>query len=87
MIQTHFHVEGGRTISRLCATYKIDPRDVVYVGDDIADIDALELAGLSCCPADANAKVKDACTIVTASKGGEGVIREIVDMILSGKTE
>lgn len=79
--------DKAATISRLCATYKIDPKDVVYVGDDIADIDAIELVGLSCCPADANAKVKDACRIVTASKGGEGVIREIVDMILSGKTE
>ncbi len=78
--------QKAATISKLCATYKVDPDEVVFVGDDLADIDALELAGLGCCPADANEKVRSSCKIVTKAKGGEGVIREIVDMILSGQT-
>ena len=78
--------QKAATISKLCATYKVDPDEVVFVGDDLADIDALELAGLGCCPADANEKVRSSCKIVTRAKGGEGVIREIVDMILSGQT-
>ncbi len=78
--------QKAATISKLCATYKVDPDEVVFVGDDLADIDALELAGLGCCPSDANEKVRSSCKIVTRAKGGEGVIREIVDMILSGQT-
>ena len=69
-------------INRLCATYKIKPEEVVYIGDDIADIDAVGFVGLGCCPADACAQVKDAAKYITRAKGGEGVIREVCEMIL-----
>ncbi len=70
-------------INRLCATYKIKPEEVVYIGDDLADKDAVELAGLGCCPADACASVKAVADYVAAAKGGEGVIREVTEMILN----
>ena len=71
-------------INRLCATYKIQPEEVVYIGDDIGDTEALKIVGLSCCPADATKDVKKIAGYVTKAKGGEGVIREVVDKILSG---
>ncbi|MCR5300867.1 MAG: acylneuraminate cytidylyltransferase [Lachnospiraceae bacterium] len=70
------------TINKLCATYGIRPEEVVYIGDDVLDIEALGFVGLGCCPADAIAKVRQAAGYVTKAKGGEGVIREVVDMIL-----
>ena len=72
-------------INRLCATYRIKPEEVVYIGDDLADKDAVELVGLGCCPADASNAVKSVADYVTKAKGGEGVIREVVEMILSGE--
>ncbi len=75
-------VDKVSTINRLCATYKIRPEEVVYIGDDLADIDAVGFVGLGCAPADACEKVKAAAKYVTKRKGGEGVIREVVDMIL-----
>ncbi len=71
------------TINRLCATYKIKPEEVIYIGDDLADKDAIEFVGLGCAPADAQKCAKDAADYITKAKGGEGVIREIVDKILS----
>ncbi|MCR5651815.1 MAG: acylneuraminate cytidylyltransferase [Lachnospiraceae bacterium] len=70
-------------INRLCATYKIRPDEVVYIGDDIGDIEALGIAGLGCCPSDAAVPAKKAAGYIAKAKGGEGVVREIVDMILS----
>lgn len=69
-------------INRLCATYKIKPEEVVYIGDDIGDKDAIEFVGFGCCPADAVADVRAVAALVTKAKGGEGVIREVADMIL-----
>ena len=69
-------------INRLCATYKIKPEEVVYIGDDLADKDAVEFVGLGCCPADACASVKSVAKYVTNAKGGEGVIREVTEKIL-----
>lgn len=71
-------------INRLCATYKIRPEEVVFIGDDIGDKEALGIVGLACCPADAVESVKAVANYITSAKGGEGVIREVVDKILSG---
>ena len=75
-------VDKLSTINRLCATYKVRPEEVVYIGDDLADIDAIAAVGLGCAPADACAKAREAAKYVTKTKGGEGVIREVTDMIL-----
>ncbi len=71
-------------INRLCATYKIKPEEVVFIGDDIGDKEALGIVGLSCCPADATDDVRSVAGYVTKAKGGEGVIREVVERILDG---
>lgn len=53
--------------------------DIAYVGDDINDLDCLQLAGLSICPADAVARVHQCADLRLKSPGGAGCIREIVD--------
>ena len=69
-------------INRLCATYNVKPEEVVYIGDDIGDKDAIEFVGFGCCPADAAADIRAVAALVTKAKGGEGVIREVAEMIL-----
>lgn len=53
--------------------------DIAYVGDDVNDLDCLQLAGLSICPADAVPIVKDHVDLQLRTPGGGGCIREIVD--------
>lgn len=50
--------------------------NVCYVGDGKYDIPALEMAGLSLCPADAIDEVKKVVDVVLTRKGGEGCIAE-----------
>lgn len=52
---------------------------VAYVGDDINDLPVLEAVGLAACPADAMARVKNACDVVLDRRGGEGCVRELLD--------
>lgn len=68
-------------IKRLCEKYSIALENVAYIGDDINDIEAIKMVGYGCCPADAMPEVKTVADYVTAAKGGEGVIREIVEKI------
>jgi YrbI family 3-deoxy-D-manno-octulosonate 8-phosphate phosphatase len=53
--------------------------DIAYVGDDVNDLDCLQLAGLSICPADAVTIVKDHSDIQLKTRGGEGCVREIIE--------
>lgn len=66
-------------VQKICAEKKISLQNVAYVGDDINDLELLKKVGLSCCPADAVLQVQETVNYVTTAKGGEGVIREIVD--------
>lgn len=57
--------------------------NTVFVGDDINDLDIIEAAGISACPADATSSIKSKVDIVLRKNGGQGCIRELVDEWLS----
>ena len=64
---------------------KVEPHQVCYVGDDIADLPPLRLAGLAACPGDAAPEVLSFCQLVTRSPGGRGAVREVVEVILKAQ--
>ena len=66
----------------LCEKYGVTPENIVYVGDDINDIDVIKTVGFSCCPNDAVDQVKREAKYISSAKGGKGVIREITDRLL-----
>lgn len=58
---------------------------IAYIGDDIIDLSIMVRCGLSATPSDARAYMKEHVDIVTSSKGGEGVFRDIADYILDAQ--
>ena len=59
-----------------------DDDEVAYMGDDIVDLPVLARAGLSAAPADASLDVRNRVDWVSSAKGGDGAIRELIEMIL-----
>ncbi|HTX70536.1 MAG TPA: HAD hydrolase family protein [Thermoleophilia bacterium] len=57
-----------------------------YIGDDVIDLPAMSIAGLSVAPSDAHPAVLAAAAHVTQAGGGHGVVREVVDLILGAST-
>ena len=53
-------------------------KDIWYVGNDINDLGAIEKAKFSICPADAVKKVKKSVNLILKTKGGYGILEEIV---------
>jgi 3-deoxy-D-manno-octulosonate 8-phosphate phosphatase (KDO 8-P phosphatase) len=68
-----------RTFSEL---NKLRLDEICFIGDDVNDIPALDIVGLSACPADARPSVRERCQIITKLTGGNGAVREVVDMLL-----
>jgi len=58
--------------------------EICFMGDDVNDLCAMELAGLAAAPANAHFRAREAAKIVTKAPGGNGAVRELVDLILSG---
>jgi len=57
--------------------------EICFIGDDVNDLPALKIAGLSACPADARPVIRETCQMVTKLTGGNGAVREVVDMLIA----
>lgn len=66
---------------------KIKLSQICFMGDDVNDIGALEIAGLSAAPANAHKSVKQKAALITEKSGGQGAVRELLDIILTKNGE
>ena len=69
-------------LSELCSTKGLLLSDVAYIGDDINDLKLIQECGYTSCPSDASKTIKQNCSNILKSKGGEGAFREFVERIL-----
>jgi len=58
---------------------------VAYMGDDVNDLELLKAAGFSAAPADGMPQVVAAVDYVCRKKGGEGAVREVIELILAAQ--
>jgi len=66
----------------------ISLNDVAYIGDDLQDLEILKNVGFSACPNDAIKDIKNIVDFVSTKNGGEGAVREFVDLIIkNNKTQ
>lgn len=65
--------------------HKLNLEEVAYIGDDIIDLKIISKCGLGVTPSDALVYVKEEANLVTKSSGGNGVLREVGDLILASK--
>lgn len=56
--------------------------EILYMGDDIPDLEVMKMAGLACCPADAVAEIKEISHYVSPATGGEGCVRDVIEKVL-----
>ena len=62
---------------------KLKFSEVAFIGNDINDLECIEKVGISFCPYDAEIKIKSRVNFILEKIGGDGVIRELSDIILS----
>lgn len=70
------------TLAKWCAQLGIGTENVCFIGDDVNDEDIIRVAGFSACPSDASDEVKNMVHVVLTRKGGEGCVRELIDLYL-----
>ncbi len=60
----------------------INPKQVIYMGDDLPDLPVMKEVGVPVCPADAAEEIKNAALYISDKKGGEGCVRDIIEQVL-----
>lgn len=56
--------------------------EVLFMGDDIPDLEVMKQVGLSCCPFDAVAEIKAVSKFISTKNGGKGCAREVIEKVL-----
>ena len=69
-------------LNKIVAHAKITLDEVCYIGDDLIDIELLKVVGFSATVVDAPKEVKSCVSFVSNKQGGEGAVREIIELIL-----
>lgn len=62
--------------------FNLKDEDVCFMGDDITDLQVLKRVGFSATVADAVDDVKEHVDFITQRKGGQGAVREVIELIL-----
>jgi len=71
--------------AELLDVLSLDREQVAYVGDDVIDLPVMEQVGVAIAVEDAHAFIKKSADYITTSKGGQGVAREVADLILDAQ--
>ena len=72
-------------VREMAARHGLSMEDVAYIGDDVNDVATLDAVGFSATPADGMPQAVAVVDYVCAKKGGEGAVREIIEMILAAQ--
>ena len=74
-----------QALNEVIGTTGIPLENVVYVGDDMIDLPPMKQVGISLAPADAYIRVREQADLVLQTAGGQGVAREVADLILGSQ--
>ncbi|HLZ34344.1 MAG TPA: HAD hydrolase family protein [Nitrospira sp.] len=72
-------------VREMAARHGLSLDQVAYIGDDVNDLETLKAVGFSATPADGMPQVAAVVDHVCSKKGGEGAVREVIEMILEAR--
>jgi 3-deoxy-D-manno-octulosonate 8-phosphate phosphatase (KDO 8-P phosphatase) len=74
--------DKGAALRKMLEAVGMKPEQACAVGDDIVDVPVLRTCGLAVAVADACAEAAEDADYVTHAKGGNGAVREVIELIL-----
>ncbi|MFM7646455.1 MAG: KdsC family phosphatase [Sphingomonadales bacterium] len=72
-------------LSSLLIEWDISASEILYMGDDLPDLYAMQACGLASCPSDAAPEIKAIAHYVTQTRGGGGCAREVIEAVLTAR--
>jgi 3-deoxy-D-manno-octulosonate 8-phosphate phosphatase (KDO 8-P phosphatase) len=69
-------------VSGYMSNHGYKPEEVLYMGDDLPDLEVMKFVGLSCCPADAVPEIRQAAKYISPFDGGEACVRDVIEKVL-----
>ena len=77
--------DKAAAVRNFAAVSALDLSEVCFFGDDVNDLFAMQIAGFSAAPANANPLVLNEVDFVATKPGGNGAVRELIDALLAAR--
>jgi N-acylneuraminate cytidylyltransferase len=75
--------EKGEALKILLDEKGVDPKQVIYVGNDVNDLPCFPLVGCALVVANAHAEARAKADLILKQQGGEGAVRELCDLLIA----
>lgn len=86
--EVHLQIKDKKaSLETIMKKFSVRAEEICGVGDDIVDLPFLTRVGLPIAPANAHPEAKKAAVYVTKARGGDGAVRETVELILQSRGE
>jgi 3-deoxy-D-manno-octulosonate 8-phosphate phosphatase (KDO 8-P phosphatase) len=69
-------------LDQYLSEHNIPATEILYMGDDIPDLEVMRSVGLPCCPADAATEIREAAQYISPLNGGKGCVRDVIEKVL-----
>ena len=69
-------------LSLLLIKHHLKYEDVLYMGDDIPDLEVMKKCGVATCPNDAVHQIKEVSIYISDYCGGKGAVRDVIEQTL-----
>ena len=79
------HIEKIPILEEILRDAGVDASEVAYIGDDLTDAIVMRRVGLPVATANARPEVKKQARYVTTQPGGQGAVREVIELILKAQ--
>ena len=79
------HIEKIPILEQILTEAKVNKDEVAYIGDDFTDIVIMRRVGLSFATANARAEVKASAMAITDVPGGQGAVREVIELLMKAQ--
>jgi 3-deoxy-D-manno-octulosonate 8-phosphate phosphatase (KDO 8-P phosphatase) len=81
--EVHLGISNKKeTLEAYIHQHKLKWDEILYMGDDIPDLECMQLVGLPCCPADAAIEIKHVSKYISPIDGGKGCGRDVIEKVL-----
>lgn len=74
--------DKAELLTRLMKENGWKKEELLYMGDDLPDVEGLQECGLAACPADAVPEIRNLCAYISPYKGGRGCVRDVIEKVL-----
>ncbi len=68
-----------------CSKHNLSADEVLYVGDDLPDLDVMAACGIGVSPADGVPEARQTADFVSSCPGGRGCVRDVIERVLKSR--